>query len=271
MKKINYYVKQIERNGYVIVNNLISNQECEKYKKLLEIYYKKYYKKYAIPKTNSNSLADKSKEKVVFNLHNKDLTWFKLFTNKIILSILDAVLKKGSYKNCEPYYLNNISARCPLKDSPGQQLHVDSNLPGVNYNLVTNVQWLFDDFNKKNGSTYVVPRSHLIKRYAEENSKIKNKKLIKAKKGSVLIYNANLWHGGSEKKNDNTRWALILGYARWFIKPSFDYMKNTPLKIYNKLNKKQKAILGFDLIPPKNEFSRTTRRSSFFEVPNKNN
>ena len=60
---------------------------------------------------------------------------------------------------------------------------------------------------------------------------------------------------------------MILGYARWFIKPSFDYMLNTPLKIYKKLNKKQKSLLGFNLIPPKDEFTRTTRKSSFFEKP----
>ena len=266
-KKIYTYVNKIEKYGYVVINNLISKKECKKYKILLEKYHKKYNKKYALPKNNKSSLADKSLEKVVFNLHNKDLSWFKLFENKTIIKILDVILKKGSYKNSEPYYLNNISARSPLKGNKGQQIHVDSNLPGVNYNLVTNVQWLFDDFNEENGSTYLVAKTHKIKKFADNKKIIKNKILVKAKKGSALIYNANLWHGGSEKKNDNSRWALILGYARWFIKPSFDYLQNTPLKIFNRLSKNQKSILGFNLIPPKDEFTRTTRRSTFFEKP----
>tara|TARA_X000001036_G_scaffold426598_1_gene454190 strand:+ start:2184 stop:2999 length:816 start_codon:yes stop_codon:yes gene_type:complete len=266
IKKIDKYVKEIERNGFVIIKDLISKNECDKFKSLLEMYHKKYHKKYAFNKKNKSSLADKTLEKVVFNLHNKDLIWFKLFQNKIIISILDIVLKKGSFKNSEPYYLNNISARTPLKGNKGQQIHVDSNLPGVNYNIVTNVQWLLDDFNKENGSTYLVSKTHKVQKYAYGKN-IKNKILIKANQGSVLVYNANLWHGGSEKKNNKTRWALILGYARWFIKPSFDYMLNTPLKIYKKLNKKQKSLLGFNLIPPRDEFTRTTRRSSFFEKP----
>jgi hypothetical protein len=46
-------------------------------------------------------------------------------------------------------------------------------------------------------------------------------------------------------------------------------MKNTPREIYKKLNKKQKSLLGFDLIPPKDEFTRMRRRSDFHEIPEK--
>ncbi len=260
------YVNQIIKDGYVLIPNVISNAECEKYKRLLEKTYNKYSERYVKSKKNG-SLADKSLEKVVYNLHNKDLSWFKLFEHKSVLRILDVVLKEGSYKSNEPYYLNNISARCPLKGNEGQPIHLDSNLPGVNYNIVSNVMWYFDDVNKENGTTVIVPGSHKFSKYADNSKKIKNKIYIKAKKGSVLIFNANLWHAGSPKKNNDTRWALVLGYARWFIKPSFDYMKNTPKKIYNKLTKKQKSILGFDLNPPKDEFTRMTRRSKHFEIP----
>jgi ectoine hydroxylase-related dioxygenase (phytanoyl-CoA dioxygenase family) len=260
------YVNQIIKSGFTIIPNVISERECERYKKLLEKTYDKYSDKYVNSK-EVGSLADKSLEKVVYNLHNKNLSWFKLFEHRSVLNILDKILKEGSYNNSEPYYLNNISARCPLQGNRGQQIHLDSNLPGVNYNIVTNVIWYFDDVNEDNGTTILVPGSHKFLRYADNSKKIKNKFYIKAKKGSVLIFNANAWHGGSAKSNNNSRWALVLGYARWFIKPSFDYMENTPKKIYNKLTKKQKSILGFDLIPPKDEFTRVTRRSKFFEIP----
>ena len=260
------YVNQIIKNGFTIIPNVISERKCERYKKLLEKTYDKYSDKYVNSK-EVDSLADKSLEKVVYNLHNKNLSWFKLFEHRSVLNILDKILKEGSYNNSEPYYLNNISARCPLQGNRGQQIHLDSNLPGVNYNIVTNVIWYFDDVNEDNGTTILVPGSHKFLRYADNSKKIKNKFYIKAKKGSVLIFNANVWHGGSAKSNNNSRWALVLGYARWFIKPSFDYMENTPKKIYDKLTKKQKSILGFDLIPPKDEFTRVTRRSKFFEIP----
>ena len=69
------YVNQIIKNGYVIIPNVISHRECEKYKKLLEKTYNKYSDKY-IKSNEVGSLADKSLEKVVYNLHNKNLNWF---------------------------------------------------------------------------------------------------------------------------------------------------------------------------------------------------
>ena len=44
-------------------------------------------------------------------------------------------------------------------------------------------------------------------------------------------------------------------------------MKNTPREIYKKLTKKDKSLLGFDLVPPKDEFTRITRRSNFHLEP----
>ena len=71
------------------------------------------------------------------------------------------------------------------------------------------------------------------------------------------------------KKTKDLAGLVLLGYARWFVKPSFDYMQNTPINIFNKLSSnEQKSLLGFDLVPPKDEFTRITRRSvKYYEVP----
>ena len=61
--------------------------------------------------------------------------------------------------------------------------------------------------------------------------------------------------------------ALTLGYARWFIKPAFDYMKNTPHEIYDALSESQKKLMGFDSVPPADEFTRVRSRSKVPERP----
>ena len=261
------YKKQLDELGYVVLSDLISNEDCEFYKNLLEKDYKQYKDQYqnSADKTKHN-LNDKSLEKVVFNLHNKNLAWFKLFENSKVLNVLDSVLYDGSYKNSEPYYLNNISARCPLKGNPGQQLHLDSRLAGVNYCLVANVLWVLDDFTAQNGATRVVPGSHKFNSFTEDGKVYEEEILVLAKKGSAIIFNANLWHGGGGNFDGTSRWALALGYARWFIKPAFDYMQNTPNEIYDHLTDSQKKLLGFNCVPPKDEFTRLRRLS---EVPEK--
>ena len=60
---------------------------------------------------------------------------------------------------------------------------------------------------------------------------------------------------------------MIYSYSRWFLKPDFDYNKNTPMKVYKKLTKVQKALLGFNFNPRKDEFSRPSARSIKPDLP----
>lgn len=261
-------IEKLQQDGYLLIPNLIDESTCEKYKNLLENYYQKYAPHYVNANAGSaHGLENKSQEKVVYNLHNKDLEWFKLFEHPQILELMQALLSGGSYKDSEPFYLNNNSARCPLKGNLGQQLHLDSRLPGVNHCLVANVIWMLDDFTETNGATRVVPGSHKFNSFTEDGKVYDEEILVTGKKGSALIFNANLWHGGGGNYDGSSRWALALGYARWFIKPSFDYMKNTPKHIYDNLTDQQKRLIGFDSIPPTDEFTRVRRRSANPEVP----
>ena len=266
---IDNYVDKIRSDGYSIIEGLISPEECDHYVDLLEKYVDKYSNHYANKDSlSTSSLSDKSKEKVVYNLHNKDLKWFDLFENSTIKKILDISLKAGSYKNSEPYNLLNISARSPQINGEKQQLHLDSNLPGGSYPLIIVVLWMLEDFTIENGATRIVPGSHKFDSYAEDNKIYDNEIIIQGKKGSALVYDASLWHGGGENTTTKTRWGVVLGYGRWFIKPSFDLLANTPLEIYDNLTDTQKALLGFNSISPLDEFTRLTRRSSSFAPPN---
>jgi ectoine hydroxylase-related dioxygenase (phytanoyl-CoA dioxygenase family) len=262
------HIEAINQSGFTFIPNLISKSECEQYKALLERDYRRYASMYVgATSGNSNDLCNKSGEKVVFNMHNKDKAWFALFENATILEVADAVLKKGTYGNAEPYYLNNISARCPLRGHPGQQLHIDSNLPGNSFCLILNVLWLLDDFTLENGATRVVPGSHRWNSFAPDGESHPDEVRVTGQRGGALVFNANIWHGGAENTTDETRWAVALGYARWFIKPSFDFAKNTPLDVYHSLTDAQKDLLGFRLMPPKDEFTRMRRRSDEYECP----
>lgn len=264
---MNPQVRKFHEDGFVLLTDLITVEECEHYKSLLEADYLKYSPKYANLSVPTTALANKSGEKVVYNLHNKDMSWHRLFEHTDVLGLLDIVLQEGSYRQEEPYYLNNISARCPLKGHPPQQLHIDSNLPGVNYCLIANVLWFLDDSTVDNGATRVVPGSHRFNSFAVDGESHPDEIQVTAARGSALIFNANLWHGGGENRTQYSRWAVALGYARWFIKPSFDFMQNTPKSIFDKMSVKQRELLGFCSIPPKDEFTRLRRRTEHPEVP----
>jgi ectoine hydroxylase-related dioxygenase (phytanoyl-CoA dioxygenase family) len=263
------HIQEMETEGFTVLENLLTEEECTHYKRNLEETYGRFASHYANASSAAaaESLANKSGEKVVYNLHNKHEDWFSLFAHPSVTPILDSVLKAGSYKDSEPYYLYNISARSPLKGGGAQQLHCDSNLPGVNYCLIANVVFALDPFTLENGATRVVKGSHKWCSYPPDGESHPEEIRLTAPQGSAVIFNANLWHGGAANNTDSTRWAVLLGYARWFIKPSFDFMKCTPSDLFQEMTEQQKEMLGFYYVPPKDEFTRLRRRSSSAEIP----
>jgi ectoine hydroxylase-related dioxygenase (phytanoyl-CoA dioxygenase family) len=267
-KKIEDIQSVIKEQGYYILENAITPDACDRYKRLLEQDCKKYssYYKTSVAKT-AHGLENKSSEKIVFNLHNKNIAYYELIENPDVLAILDRVLKDGSYMNAEPYVLGNNSARCPLANSKGQQLHIDSRLPGGDFPIAVIALWMLDDFTEENGATRIVPKSHKFTTYPDQSKKYDDEKVVTAPRGSVLIYNGSLWHGSSDKKNADDRWSVILTYVKWFIKPSFDFMQNMPAHIFNQLTDKQKELLGYKCTPPKDEFTRMRRLSDEFDIP----
>ena len=89
------FIDQINNDGYAVIPNLISAAECDFYKYLSEQDYRNYANLYCNSNATKGEQANKTGEKVVFNLHNKHLSWFKLFEHPEILSILDVILKEG--------------------------------------------------------------------------------------------------------------------------------------------------------------------------------
>lgn len=264
-------LKAIDDHGYFVIQNAISPKETTNLKAMLERDHAKYSPFYVKSSTTKHGLNDKVYEKVVYNMHNKDVNYLPYLNHACYMPLIQKLLKDGSYGNSEPIHLLNISARCPLAGSPQQQLHLDSNLPGKNsFPLIMVVILMLDDFNSENGTTRLVPNSHKRDYYAEDGSTYNDEILLKAPAGSVLVFNGAMWHGGSSKKLSGSRWGIVLGFGRWFIKPSFDFSANTPENIYQELSAEQKELLGFNTNPPLDEFSRMTRKSTNYEWAGQN-
>ena len=120
---------------------------------------------------------------------------------------------------------------------------------------------MLDDFTKLNGATRLIPKSHQKNTFPKNNKIYKQEKQILAPKGSVLIMDGGLWHGGGENIDGSSRWCLLFTYVRWFIKQAFNFSENIPIDIYKNLTEVQKALLGLNSNPPVDEFQRISAKS----------
>ena len=244
-------INNILNKGYTILQNVIKNSECDKLKEISKKNFKIFNKKTKM----KNPL-----EETIYNLHNKDNKFLKYLDHKKIINIVKKTLSAGSFNKNEKIILRQSAVRSPRKGF-AQQLHNDARVAKSKYPLIIQVIWLLDDFTKINGATRIVPKSHFYEGFPKKNKKYPNEKILTSKKGAVIIINASVWHGSSEKFTNQERYGMIFSYSRWFLKPTFDHTKNTPLKVYKKLTDFQKELLGFKFNPPTDEFERASTRS----------
>ena len=244
-------INNILNNGFTILKNVITNKECDNLKKISKQTFKTFNKKTKI----KNTL-----EETIYNLHNKDKKFLKYLNHPKIINIIKKTLSKGSFKNNDKIILRQKAVRAPKKGF-AQQLHNDSRISNTKYPLILQTVWLLDDFTEKNGATRILPNSNFFEGFPKKNKKYPNEKILIGKKGSVIIFNASVWHGSSKKLTDTDRYAMIFSYSRWFLKPTFDHTKNTPFYIYKKLTNFQKELLGFKFNPPIDEFERASSRA----------
>lgn len=257
-----------EKNGYVIIPNVLTEEQCEEYKRISEVAYQKYSPLYATNKKKTeHGIDNKASEKVVFNLHNKHRKYIDLIDNPAVMSVVMPALQKGSYMDAEAVLYTNSAARTPLPGAGAQQLHIDSGMPGTIQAMGVQVIWFLDEFTVENGATRVVPGSHLRLTYPENGKEYAEEIRLCGPRGSVLCMNAGMWHGGGANRTAKNRWSLVYTYVRWYMRPSFDMNRNMPRELYDYMSTRQKELLGYKVNPPVDEFTRASRRSETFDVP----
>ena len=82
---------------------------------------------------------------------------------------------------------------------------------------------MLDDFTEENGATYLLSGSHKQDQKPEEGFFYANADRAVGKKGSIVLFDSNLWHAAGVNQTQQQRRALTLGFTRPFMKQQLDY------------------------------------------------
>jgi ectoine hydroxylase-related dioxygenase (phytanoyl-CoA dioxygenase family) len=129
-----------------------------------------------------------------------------------VLPVVEAVLDPGCL----------ISSLSSIAIDPGeiaQPIHADDMvipLAKPHIPIVCNSMWALTDFTEANGATRLVPGSHLKDNpvYGGTYDSVPGE----MKKGSVLIWDGSLWHGGGANTTDKRRTGIAMNYCAGFIR-----------------------------------------------------
>lgn len=182
---------ELDTLGYTVVHNVVDPQWLSEMRERID----------ALVEREGENLAMEHHQEAtatrIANLINKGVIWEKVWSHPLILSACRYIFN-GAFK------VSSLNAREALYNGGHQPLHADWKKPRVDFPKVhlVNTIWAIDDLSAANGAPRIIPATHLLPELPEEVLADPEKThpdeiVFAAPAGSVMIYNAHAWHGGT--------------------------------------------------------------------------
>ncbi len=157
-----------------------------------------------------------------------------------ILPVVEGVLDRG----CLVSSLSSISI---LPGEVAQPIHADDQLiplPKPHVPTVCNTMWALTDFTEANGATRLIPGSHRADGnpvYGAEFDSI----AAEMSRGSVLIWNGSLWHGGGANTTDARRVGIAMNYCAGWVRQQENQQLGLPAEIVAGFEPRLRELVGY--------------------------
>jgi ectoine hydroxylase-related dioxygenase (phytanoyl-CoA dioxygenase family) len=200
------HIERVRRDGFTIVENAIEPALIDALNETLLLLERDLDAKPAM-----NGFEGHRTVRIYNLLAHGDL-FAQIPTHASVLPIVEGVLDPGCL----------ISSLSSIAIDPGeiaQPIHADDMvipLDKPHRPIVCNSMWALTDFTEANGATRLVPGSHQKPnpQYGGEYETV----AAEMPKGSVLIWDGSLWHGGGANSTGERRTGVAMNYCAGFIR-----------------------------------------------------
>ncbi len=200
------HVEAVRRDGFTIVENAIAPELVEKLAAALDRLERDLGAKPA-----GNGFEGHSTVRI-YNLLAHGAPFAEIPVHASVLPIVEGVLDSGCL----------ISSLSSIAIDPGetaQPIHADDQvipLEKPHASIVCNSMWALTDFTEANGATRLVPGSH--RKPNPEYGGAYETVAGEMSRGSVLIWDGALWHGGGANRTNTRRTGIAMNYCAGFIR-----------------------------------------------------
>ncbi|CAN5887578.1 phytanoyl-CoA dioxygenase family protein [soil metagenome] len=227
------HIERVKRDGYTIVENAIAPDLIEA---LADTLLRLERDLDARPAMNG---FEGHKTVRIYNLLVHDPVFAQVPVHVAVLPIVEGVLDDGCL----------ISSLSSIAIDPGeraQPIHADDQvIPLVKPHapLVCNSMWALTDFTEANGATRLVPGSHLKPNpdYGGAYETI----AAEMPKGSVLIWDGALWHGGGANQTDTRRTGVAMNYCAGFVRQQENQQLGIPPEMVRGFAPRLQELVGY--------------------------
>lgn len=178
----------------------------------------------------------------IYNLLVHGALYQRIPVHRSVLPVVERVLDKGCL----------ISSLSSIAIDPGetpQPIHADDQLipiPKPHPPVVCNSMWAITDFTDANGATRIIPGSHLRD---HSPNPLEHYETIPAEmpKGSVLIWDGALWHGGGANTSDHRRVGIAMNYCAGYIRQQENQQLGIPRDIARTFDRRLRELVGYSV------------------------
>ncbi len=230
-------MEEIERDGYVIIENLISPELVAEIKEDL------------IPRFSYDSGRNNFegfKTQRLYAFFEKSLICNPLVEHPLILGCLDRVFEPN-------YLLSQLQAINILPGEEQQPLHHDDlfyRVPRPRPALGAATIWAIDEFTQQNGATVVIPGSHLWDDRQPTEDDRKNLEPVVMPAGSVVLFLGTLWHAGGANRTDAARLCVSAQYCAPWCRTQENYSLSLSRETVKKCSEHIQRMLGYSIHAP---------------------
>jgi len=178
----------------------------------------------------------------IYNLLARGKVYEAIPFHDSVLPIVERVLDSGCL----------VSSLSSIAIDPGeteQPIHADDQiipLPRPHPPIVCNTMWAVTDFTKDNGATRLVPGSHKRDSAPPLGEPLETV-AAEMRRGSVLVYNGSLWHGGGANVTMSRRIGVAMNYCAGWVRQQENQQLGVPLAIARDFPARLRKLCGFGL------------------------
>jgi ectoine hydroxylase-related dioxygenase (phytanoyl-CoA dioxygenase family) len=178
----------------------------------------------------------------VYNLLARGKRFERIPVHPRVLPIIEGVLDRGCL-------VSSLSSIGILPGEVAQPIHADDQLiplPKPHVPIICNTMWALTDFTAANGATRLLPGSHRADRNPELGVAHPTV-AAEMRRGSVLIFDGSIWHGGGANQTDQRRTGIAMNYCAGWIRQQENQQLGIPLEVARGFDDRLRKLCGFGI------------------------
>jgi ectoine hydroxylase-related dioxygenase (phytanoyl-CoA dioxygenase family) len=238
MASLDEHVARIEKDGFTIVEDAIDPALVDRLVSAIDALHAELS---VGPATNPfEGLATLR----VYNLLARGKVFEEVPVHERVLPIVERVLDQGCL-------VSSLSSITILPGERSQPIHADDQLiplPKPHVPIVCNSMWALTDFTEENGATRILPGTHKADRSPELSLEDEPRGVPAVmKKGSVLVFDGSVWHGGGANRSSARRVGLAMNYCAGWIRQQENQQLGIPLETAKGFSPRLRKLVGYGL------------------------